>query len=151
MPALEFSCEIDAPLDAVWEFHDSIETLFRLTPPHTKIRLEGASEPMREGVVYHLRMKRWGIVPLRWDARIIRYDPPHGFTDEQIPGQGPFAAWTHEHQFKALSPSRTLLVDRVTYTPPFGILGKLADAVFLRRDLEAMFAYRHAVTKQALS
>jgi uncharacterized protein len=151
MPVLEFACEIDAPLAEVWKFHDTIETLFRLTPPHTQVKLEGELEPMRVGVVYPLRMKRWGIVPLSWDARITRYDPPHGFADEQIPGKGPFAAWTHEHQFKALSPTRTLLIDRITYTPPFGILGKIADAVFIRRDLEAMFAYRHKVTKEALS
>lgn len=148
MPVLEFSCELDASLEAVWAFHDSIETLFLLTPPHTKIRLADEPESMRVGVVYRLRMRRWGILPLAWDAKIVAYDPPNAFADEQIPGKGPFKSWKHEHHFKAISPTKTLLTDRVTYETPFGIVGKIIDAVVIRRDLEAMFAYRHAVTKQ---
>ena len=150
MPVLEFSCELNAPIEDVWAFHNSIETLFLLTPPHTQVRLADAPEPMRVEVVYRLRMRRWGILPLQWDAKIIAYDPPNGFVDEQVPGKGPFKAWKHEHILKALSTTRTLLLDRVTYEPPFGILGKVADTVFIRRDLEAMFAYRHAVTRKSL-
>lgn len=148
MPVLEFPCELDASIEDVWAFHDAIETLFLLTPPHTKVRLDGEPEPMRVGVVYRLRMRRWGIIPLAWDAKIVAYDPPNGFADEQIPGKGPFKSWKHEHLLKAISHTKTLLTDRVTYEPPFGILGKIADAVFIRRDLEAMFAHRHAVTKR---
>lgn len=150
MPTLKFVLDLDTPLARVWDFHDTIETLFLLTPPHTRIRLKGEPEPMRVGVLYQLRMRRWGILPLSWDAEIVAYEPPHRFIDRQVPGKGPFRSWEHRHEFTALSENRTRLTDRVTYTMPFGWFGKLVDRLFIRRDIEQMFAYRHCVTKERL-
>lgn len=150
MPTLVFEMEVDAPLQEVWEFYDTIETLFRLTPPDTRIRLADVPEPMRPGVVYRLRMRRWGVVPLKWDAEIVAYDPPNGFVDRQVPGKGPFRSWEHQHQFAAVGENRTRLTDRVTYAVPLGALGRIADRLFVRRDIEKMFAYRHRITKDAL-
>jgi ligand-binding SRPBCC domain-containing protein len=141
---------VNASLEQVWQFHDTIETLFKLTPPHTKARLGNTPEPMRVGAVYVLQLRRMGIPLPAWHAEIIAYNPPHGFVDQQIQGKGPFAFWKHEHLFEAISSTRTLIRDRVTYSPPFGILGRIADALFLRRDIAALFAYRHKVTCAAL-
>jgi ligand-binding SRPBCC domain-containing protein len=151
MPTYEFTCEVDAPLETVWAFHDTIDTLFRLTPPHTKARLDGPAVPMRTGVVYRLRMKRWGIPLPAWDAEIVTYCPPNCFVDRQVIGRGPFKYWEHHHLFEALSPGRTRIIDRVTYEMPFGFLGRWVDRLFVRRDIAAMFAYRHQITRDALS
>lgn len=150
MPTVEFDCEIEASLERVWQFHNSIDTLFKLTPPHTKARLGNEAKPMAQGIVYRLILRRGGIPLPAWDAEIIVYDPPNGFTDRQVSGTGPFKEWTHEHLFEAVSPSRTRIRDRITYTPPFGFLGKIADALFVRRDLSRMFAYRYQVTRTIL-
>ncbi len=151
MPHIEFACEIDAPLERVWQFHDTIETLFQLTPPHTKARLGGAVEPMRVGAIYRLHLRRMGVPLPVWEAEIIAYEPPRGFTDRQIPGRGPFKSWTREHHFESLAPNRTRITDRVNYEAPFGVLGKIADWLFLRRDITQMFAYRYRVTRKALA
>ena len=34
------------------------------------------------------------------------------------------------------------MTDIVTYTPPFGILGIVANTLFIRKQLEAIFEYR---------
>ncbi len=68
--------------------------------------------------------------------------------DEQ--GKGPFAYWHHEHKFEAISPTQTRITDTINYTPPFWILGQIADALFIRRQLSAMFAYRYQQTRKAL-
>lgn len=146
----EFSCEVEAPLERVWEFHNTIETLFTLTPPHTKARLGNEAKPMAQGVIYRLVLKRAGIPLPPWDAEIIEYTPPSGFVDRQVEGRGPFKAWTHAHIFESITPNRTRIRDCVTYTPPFGILGILADRLFIGRDLEQMFAYRYKKTRQIL-
>lgn len=150
MPTVEYVCDLDAPLERVWRFYDTIETLFKLTPPGVHARLEGDPEPMRVGVIYSLRLRRFGL-PLRWEARIIAYDPPRLFVDEQVPGKGPFRAWQHQHLFQALAAERTRLTDRITYELPFGPLGWLADRLFVRRELDRMFAYRHRITRESLA
>lgn len=150
MPTLEFHCDLDAPLARVWAFYDTIDTLFRLTPPHTKARLAGEAVPMRVGVIYKLVLRRMGIPLPTWYAEIIAYEPPHRFVDRQVKGKGPFKSWQHEHLFSELGPNKTRLTDRVTYELPFGPLGTLVDRLFVRGDIAAMFAYRHRVTGEAL-
>ncbi|MCW5935323.1 MAG: SRPBCC family protein [Fimbriimonadia bacterium] len=143
---LEFVSEVNAPLDRVWQFHDRIEGLFELAPPGARIELEGDPEPMREGVLYRLKITRYGL-PLRWDARIVEYVPPYRFVDRAE--RSPFLFWEHQHVFEPISESVTRLIDTVTYQLPFGWLGRLANPIVVW-DVRKMFTYRHHVVKQRL-
>lgn len=75
----------------------------------------------------------------RWRSRIVRYNPPETFTDVQI--IGPYAYWEHLHTFEAI-PAGTRMIDTVTYRLPFGIIGKVAHALLVKRQLEDIFSYR---------
>jgi ligand-binding SRPBCC domain-containing protein len=147
VPTVEYVCDLDAPLERVWAFYDDIASLFKLTPPENHARLEGEPAPMRVGVVYHLIVKRFG-VPIHWDAEIVAYDPPRLFRDRQVDGKGPFHSWTHTHTFEALPNARTRMIDHVEYEAPFGPFGKIANLLFIRRELDAMFAYRQKITRE---
>ena len=85
---------------------------------------------------------------MRWETIITVHQPLHLFVDEQ--GKGPFAYWRHEHYFDPLPDGATRLRDVIEYQPPFGILGRLADHLFIRRQLVALFAYRHEVTRRLM-
>ncbi len=150
MPTLEFVCELQASLERVWAFHNTIDTLFKLTPPDKHACLLDPPAPMRAGVVYRIQVKQFGVIPITMHSIIRDYTPPSGFVDIQAPGKGPFKAWTHQHKFEALAPDRTRLTDTVTYEMPFGPLGTVANALFVRHDIEKMFAFRHDVTRREL-
>ena len=49
-----------------------------------------------------------------------------------------------------LSATRTRLTDTVSYEAGPGAIGRIADALFVRRQIDAMFAYRHQVTRELL-
>ena len=146
MNHITFVCNIRAPLEKVWEFHETIDALPILTPPYMKMTVEGVPEAPRKGARYPFRIRRNGLT-MHWLAEYTRFDPPHGFTDFQV--KGPFAYWEHRHDFEA-TPEGTRLTDSITYKPPFGIFGWLADRLVLRADIAKMFAYRHRVTKERL-
>lgn len=149
MPTLTFSADIAAPLETVWAFYDGVETLPKITPPSTKVTLIGAPDKMQKGSRFTLVVRQPPIfIPLRWETIITEHDPPRRFVDEQ--GKGPFAHWHHEHKFDAIGPNQTRITDIITYTPPFWIFGQIADALFIRRQLTAMFAYRYEQTRKAL-
>lgn len=151
MPTLTFATEIEATQEALWQFHDGFDALLKITPPTTKVRVPNPPDHLEVGVRFTLIVSQPPVyVPMRWCTEITAYSPPTGFTDIQVPGKGPFALWHHEHRFEKLNSHRTRLVDTVTYRPPFGPLGILADRVFIRRQLEQLFAHRHRVTKAAL-
>jgi ligand-binding SRPBCC domain-containing protein len=150
MPRREYVLDIAAPLEKVWAFYDDIHSLPSITPPTTRITLPDPPEKMYEGVSFTLLVQPapFYFPTLLWVTKITRHEPPHLFVDQQV--SGPFGAWQHEHRFEALDETHTRLYDTVTYTPPFGPLGKIADVLVIRPQLDAMFRYRHKVTRERL-
>lgn len=138
-------------VEELWAFHSSAEALLLLSPPGQRVEVEGETHVER-GAIHRLKIVRWG-VPLRWIAKIEIVEPPLNggpgrFIDVAM--KSPFASWRHEHRMEpTLTGSR--LVDTVTYRPPFGILGSIADRLFLKRDIERLFAHRHAATRAEVS
>lgn len=105
---------------------------------------------MRTGAAYRLHVLQPPIpFPMPWDTIITEHMPPGRFVDIQG-ADGPFAYWRHEHGFEALPDGRTRIRDTVTYAPPLGLLGWIADRLFIERQLRAMFRYRHEKTREAL-
>ncbi len=141
-----FETRIAAPVEKVWAFHESVEALKALTPPDRNVTVMSEDTAVREGALHVLRVVMFG-VPIVWKARITDVQPPFGFTDTAE--KSPFAAWRHRHDFLP-DGDGTLLRDTVEYRAPFGPLGALAHRLFIDRDIERMFAYRHRVTKEAL-
>jgi ligand-binding SRPBCC domain-containing protein len=89
-------------------------------------------------------------LPLRiaWIAVIEDFQWLQGFCDVQQ--RGPFKYWRHCHTVRREG-SGTRLQDAVEYELPLGILGRTANAVFVRRQLEATFRYRQQRTLELLA
>lgn len=151
MPEFQFVTDIPASIDKVWAFHNTIDSLFLLTPPDKHAKLIGESSPMCKGVIYKIQVKQFGLIPIQLWSEIIEYSPPNGFKDIQVKGHGPFSYWTHTHLFTAVSGNLTRITDSIQYELPFGIVGKWADRLVVAKDIEKMFQYRHKVTLNKLS
>jgi ligand-binding SRPBCC domain-containing protein len=140
--AYESQLWLPAPLDAVFPFFSDARNLERLTPPW--LRFEVLTRPpmeMRPGALIDYRLRVRGI-PLRWRSEITAWEPPHRFVDEQR--RGPYRRWHHEHTFTE-SEGGTLAGDRVEYSV---LGGAIMDRLFVRRDVEKIFAYRRAVLSE---
>ena len=91
-----------------------------------------------EGQEVTWRARHFGI-PLTMTSRITHLDFPRSFTDEQV--KGPFKTFRHVHDFSATA-TGSIMTDRVEFTAPFGILGRLVEKLVLRRYLERLIADR---------
>lgn len=145
MPRLVFESVIPCSVQELWDFHGDVSALGRLTPPGNQVTILSEDTAVRNGALHVLRVKKNGL-PLVWKARISEVEPPHRFVDTAE--QSPFKSWRHEHAFLEHAQG-ALLRDTVDYEMPFGPLGALVDRILIRKDLEAMFAHRHQVTKAA--
>ena len=85
----------------------------------------------------------------RWNVVVRECIPPRRFTDEQIPGQGPFKSWIHTHSFEAVG-IQTRVTDHLQYEPPFGVIDKIADALFGGIAMKLMFVSRSNATRKLL-
>ncbi len=79
-------------------------------------------------------------IRFRMTSRITRFERPTHFVDEQI--SGPFSRWWHEHEFVAAGDT-TLMVDRIEFRAPCGVLGRCVEKLFLARYMERLIAQRN--------
>jgi ligand-binding SRPBCC domain-containing protein len=131
--------------EEVFPFFADARNLEAITPPLLRFRVL-TPEPieMRVGTCVQYRLRVHGI-PIRWDATIQDWSPPHRFVDVQV--RGPYALWHHTHEFAPITgshPPGTLMTDTVRYAIGFGPLGELVRRALVRRDLDAIFAFRAA-------
>jgi hypothetical protein len=145
----ERSQRLRLPIDEVFAFFSQAENLEKVTPPWLHFRLlTPIPVEMRPGTLldYRLRLHQ---VPIRWRTRIEAWEPPNRFRDIQL--RGPYALWDHTHTFEPDGDGAVIMRDRVRYALPFGPLGALAHAAFVRRDLERIFDYRQQGAERWLS
>jgi ligand-binding SRPBCC domain-containing protein len=145
---LERRQRLERPLDEVFAFFARAHNLEEITPPWLRFELRDP-EPERvgEGTLIHYRLRLHGI-PLKWTSRIQEWDPGRSFVDRQL--RGPYRLWHHRHTFVS-DGTGTLVADEVHYALPLGPLGEMTYPLFVKRDLERIFDYRHAAVATLLS
>lgn len=130
---------VGGSLADVFAFFKAPSNLEVLTPPWLRFRIVLASDPqVRAGTRIRYTLRLHGI-PVRWESRITEFVENERFVDEQI--TGPYRQWRHRHLFQAV-PGGVAIEDVVEYRMPFGVLGRLARALIVGRQLEAIFDYR---------
>lgn len=155
MPRYERSVRVDAPFDAVWDFHSTEKGLIALTPDWMNLVVESVRGPdgepdpaeLEAGSRIEASMRPFGIGPRQtWVSVITDRERRAGagyFRDEME--EGPFPEWHHTHAFYA-DGEATIIRDTVEYElPVVGRLGSLAWVGF-----EPMFRHRHRRTKELL-
>jgi ligand-binding SRPBCC domain-containing protein len=77
-------------------------------------------------------------------SKIVEFDRPHAFTDVMV--AGPFKSFRHDHHF-TVDGGRTVMHDVFVFESPFGVLGRLANALVLRRYMTDLLERRNRVLK----
>lgn len=139
MPTFVKSVLIEAPLEAVFGFHEREDALRLLSPRFPPMRVIRKTGGIEVGSRVELR-----IGPFPWVALHTAYQRNRIFEDRQV--SGPFAEWVHRHEFEEAG-SGTRLTDRVTFQLPGGVWVNYLLGWAVRRGLFEMFRYRHRMTK----
>ena len=142
MYSLERTVVTPAPRSDVFRFFENTRNLDRITP-----RWTGFRDATEEGPPLFLGMRTlhhlcWFGVRLRWGSKIVEYEPPVRFVDQQT--SGPYRYWRHDHMFEVVD-GGTLMRDRVQYDIPFSILGKMVRTLIIERQLRKIFDYRETL------
>ena len=143
---LERTQVVRRDLEDTFAFFADPWNLEAITPPWLRFRITEAEAPLHEGVLLAYRLRLFGL-PIRWRTEIAGWEPPHAFVDRQL--SGPYALWEHTHTFTPVEQG-TEVRDVVRYRIPLGALGALAQRVFVRRWLDAIFDYRATRLRELL-
>jgi ligand-binding SRPBCC domain-containing protein len=131
---------VQTTLEDAWDFIQNPYNLNLITPRDMEFTIvNDVPVEMENGLLIEYRVK----IPLlgrqKWLTEIKHIQPGKSFVDEQR--IGPYRFWYHHHEIQAVDEG-VRFIDRVTYQVPFGLLGELVNALFIRRTLERIFNHR---------
>ena len=145
MVEIESELFIAAPRERVFDLARSID-LHQRTLVHTNERAVGGrtSGLIGLGETVTWRARHLGVTQYL-TSRISGFDRPRWFRDEMV--RGAFAWMEHDHWFDEAE-GGTVLRDRFRFAAPLGPLGRIAEALVLRRYMTRFLATRNAVLKR---
>lgn len=132
---------INASLDEVWDFISSPANLKVITPDYMGFDITSSHgiDKMYEGMIISYRVKPIPGFNTEWVTEITHIREKEFFVDEQR--IGPYKMWHHQHMLEMLD-EVLVMKDIISYQPPLGLLGSLANELFIRKKLEEIFDYR---------
>ena len=144
MPVIVLETIIEAPLERCFDLSRSVD-LHMISTAHTS---EKAVAGICEGLIGPGQSVTWqarhfGVVQYL-TSKITEYERPHRFVDEMQ--QGIFKYFRHVHLF-AVAGGSTLMKDIFDYTSPLGVIGGLADRLFLKNYMTRLLIRRNEVIK----
>lgn len=131
---------VKTDLQTCWDFFSSPKNLKVITPDYMGFDvLVDVPEKMYEGLMIEYIVKPLLGIPMKWVTEIKYVHDKEFFVDEQR--KGPYKIWHHEHHFKEVE-GGVEMTDIVSYEIPFGVLGKIAHPILVKRKLDEIFDYR---------
>ena len=134
-------------LEEAWAFFSSPMNLSKITPAYMNFKiLSGFDEgTTREGMIIKYKVHPVLGIPLTWVTKITNVSAPHEFTDMQL--KGPYKEWVHTHRFREIE-GGVEMTDELVYQLPLGPIGMIAHALFVRKQVQSIFAYREATLEK---
>lgn len=127
-------------VDEAWDFLSSPANLLKITPSKVKFSmLQPKEEGFYEGQVFVYQLSPLPGFTTRWVSEISTIKPKEYFIDIQL--AGPYKLWHHQHQIHPVE-GGVEVRDIVHYALPMGFLGKLAQSLFIKKQLLQTFRFR---------
>lgn len=138
---------IQEPIESIWDFISSPKNLKTITPDYMgfDITTENLPEKMYEGMIISYKVSPLLGIKTTWVTEITHVEENRYFVDEQR--IGPYKLWHHQH-FLEEKEGGTLMIDIVSYSPPFGFIGSLLNIIAIRKKLTEIFDYRTQVLNE---
>jgi ligand-binding SRPBCC domain-containing protein len=139
---LEFSQKLPISLSEAWAFFSSPLNLAKITPKEMAFTVTSNTTEatrMYPGMIITYNVSPLLGIKLDWMTEITQVQHEQYFIDEQR--FGPYKFWHHQHHFQEI-PGGVLMNDILTYGMPFGILGQMANGIFVANKLQKIFNYR---------
>ncbi|WP_033958213.1 SRPBCC family protein [Psychroserpens jangbogonensis] len=145
MPLIEIKTLINADIQTSFDLSRNIDFHTESLEHSNEKAIAGKTSGLIEfGEWVTWEAKHFGIKQ-QLTSKITKFKSPHYFVDEMV--SGAFKSFKHEHIFQSKN-NQTLMTDKFQFESPFGIIGKLANVLFLKRYMINLLATRNAFLKK---
>lgn len=145
MPIIEHSQFIHAPIEVCFNLARNVNIHMQTTSKTKERAVSGVTEGFLEKGDFvtweaiHLGIKQ------RLTAEVTVMEKPNLFVDVMV--KGIFHSFVHTHRFVQRD-NGTVMIDVFQYKAPFGVLGILADHLFLKRYMKEFIVTRAIALKK---
>lgn len=144
MAVIHLQTVIDAPIERCFDLARSIDLHTRSMAQQSERAVAGRTRGLIElGEEVTWEARHFGIKQ-RLTSRITAFERPRYFQDTMV--RGAFKRFVHDHVFEKQG-SATVMQDVFDYSAPLGILGRLAERLFLTRYMANLLRQRNAVIR----
>lgn len=130
MPIIKHDIFINAPINVCFDLARNVDVHIETTAK-TK---EKAVGEVTQGFLEKDDTVTWEAthfgIKQKLTAKITHMEKPTVFVDSMV--KGAFQSFTHTHQFVE-EDGGTLMIDKFEYRSPFGLIGIIADKLFLKK------------------
>lgn len=145
MPKILLKTFIKAPAELCFDLSRSVDVHTESTDGTRERAVAGVTSGMMElGDTVTWEAVHFGFRQ-RLTSKITAFDRPRMFVDEMQ--RGAFKRWHHTHLFEPVD-GGTLMTDEVDYASPLGVLGDVADALFLKSYMTRLLETRNGYIRK---
>ena len=133
--------DLPVSIEEIWSFISSPRNLKKITPPSMgfDITVDTPTDVMYTGLIIAYKVSPLLGIKMNWVTEITHVKELHYFVDEQR--FGPYSLWHHKHFIEPIE-GGVRMTDIVHYKLPFGFLGDIAHALFVKKQLATIFDFR---------
>jgi len=145
VPFYSLKTELNIPISIseAWTFFSSPKNLSKITPEQMGFIITNeTADNMFQGQIITYKVSPLLGIKINWMTEITTVKQNEYFIDEQR--FGPYSLWHHRHHFYEID-GGVKMIDEVNYKLPFGFIGSIAHALFIKKKLKSIFDYREKV------
>lgn len=138
---------LNTSIEELWDFISSPQNLKKITPDYMGFDICSKDTPDKvyEGMIISYIIKPVFGIKTTWVTEITHVKDKSYFVDEQR--VGPYNVWHHQHIITQKG-DKVVMKDIVSYSPPFGFLGSIANNFMIKNKLNEIFDYRTTILEK---
>ncbi|GAA0300479.1 ligand-binding SRPBCC domain-containing protein [Gracilibacillus halotolerans] len=145
MPVIKHMQFIQAPVDVCFDLARNVDIHIQTSAKTKEKAIEGVTTGLLEkddSVTWEAT--HFGINQ-KLTAKVIEMEKPTLFIDTMV--KGAFHSFVHTHEF-IQKDNGTLMIDTFDYRSPFGLVGRIADKLFLEKYMTDFISSRAKALKE---
>lgn len=130
-------------LHTIWAFMSSPKNLSAITPSYMNFEILSNKDDLQSmypGQIIEYHVKPLLGIKMHWVTEITHVKENEFFVDEQR--FGPYSFWHHKHYIKEVN-GGVEMMDILHYQLPFGFIGRIVNALFVKKKINQIFDYRY--------
>jgi len=140
MASFESSVTLPCPPERAFEFLSRPANVPLISPPELGLCLVSAPEVVSRGSRIEFQVRAFGMVRTLVHE-ITECVSPTRICETQV--EGVFAHWVHDHIITPAGQGGAMVLDRIEFEPPKGVLGLMLTRSRILEHLEEAYDHRH--------